>query len=172
MAMTKVWNISDDPASDTPPVNTVVLGKLLKPGRSVAVDEAVLKRAHKLKRDEKAGIVYIGKAPPADYLKRKNPPRAKLAPGVARTHGVILPKEAEAAVEKGVKKLDLIDTVKVHDEAAVELKPATSKVEVWATPKDEAEVATDTVNAETVKAHVEETSGSDSEDSKKKKRGR
>jgi hypothetical protein len=135
----------------------VVMGKLLQPGRSVMVDEDALKRAHKLKKDVAAGIAYVGKTPPKEYLARKNPPRAKLEPGVSRTHGVILPKEAEVAVNAGAKKLDLIDTVHITDSVSVELKPAPVVEKIEELMPEEPE---------------ESWSTEEDKDSRKKKRGR
>ena len=85
MAMTRVWNITDDVNPAVKPQNLVVLGSFLKPGRFVAVDEAHLVRAHKVHMAVKAGLLYIGKKPPSTYAMMKSPPRAKLADGV-KTH--------------------------------------------------------------------------------------
>lgn len=94
MAMTRVWNITDDVNPDVKPQNLVVLGSFLKPGRFVAVDEALLVRAHKVHAAVKAGLLYIGKKPPSTYAMMKKPPRAKLADGVAKAH---VPGQAKKA---------------------------------------------------------------------------
>ncbi len=123
MGMTKVWNVSDDPNTSVHPRSVMVLGKSLAPGRSLSVDESTLKTAHKLLKAAESKVVFIGKQPPASYLKAKNPPRAKLADGVLRTHGVVAPSEAQAAIDEGAKKitLELKDSLSVADEARVSL---------------------------------------------------
>jgi len=122
MGMTRVWNTSDDPTNKVTPASIMVLGKTLKPGRSLQVDEGALARAHKLHKDVSRGAAFIGKKPPAGYLARKKPARARLEKGVQRTHGAITKAEAAAVVEKA--KVEVTDTVKVEDKAEVELKPA------------------------------------------------
>jgi len=80
--MTRVWNITNDPSTDVPAQNLVVLGKLLKPGQSMQVDEARLKYAHKTKKDIEAKLLAVGKAPPS-YL--ATAVMAKLPEGMARS---------------------------------------------------------------------------------------
>lgn len=108
MAMTRVWNLSDSPNNSARPTTVMVLGRSLKPGRSLPVDEEALKRAHKLHAEVARGIAFIGKKPPQSYLDRRKPPRALLGKDVARTHGMITKTEAKLVV-------NVVDEVKVED---------------------------------------------------------
>lgn len=122
MAMTRIWNVSDDERTNVRPQTVMVLGKPLKPGKYVKVDEALLKRAHKVKKDVGNKLLFIGLSAPKAYADKKNPPRAKLPKSVNRAHGL-----THAAIsEEAVKKVDkvLTDKVEVTEEAAVEAKPA------------------------------------------------
>lgn len=102
MAMTKIWNISDGPNPDVAPQNVMVMGKLLKPGQAMSVDEANLKTAHKVRKEAASGILHIGKKAPPDYLMMKHPEHRKLAPGVARSQGA--PKAPAPATAKAEPK--------------------------------------------------------------------
>jgi hypothetical protein len=70
MAMTRIWNVTNNPATPVVPQNLLVLGKLLYPGKSMQVDEEILKTAHKIRRDEIGKLLYVGKRPPS-YLQEK-----------------------------------------------------------------------------------------------------
>lgn len=120
MAMTRIWNITDDVNPDVKPQNLMVLGSLVKPGRSVQVDEAKLKTAHKVRKDVNAGLLFIGKAPPLSYSRTKKPARAKLDKGVKQAHAPAKPVVEEAPVEAAAP---IVEEVKVEDKAEVELKP-------------------------------------------------
>jgi len=74
--MTRVWNITDGGQEGVKPHNRMVLGKSLKPGQYVQVDESRLAGATKIRQDESAKLLYIGKQPPAWYAQKKKPPRA------------------------------------------------------------------------------------------------
>ena len=87
MGMTRVWNITDDPTTKVTEQVIVVLGKAVTPGHFVAVDEASLKLAHKLKDEVQQGLVFIGKNPPARYTAWKKPLKARINPSIARSHG-------------------------------------------------------------------------------------
>lgn len=133
MATTRVWNITDDANPDVKPQNLRVLGKLVKPGRFVTVEEAALKRSHKVNADVGRGLLFIGKRLPASYTKLRKPARAKLADGVGRV--------ALTANRPAPKKVvELEDEVKVEDAAAVEAVPAEA-TEAAAPPADSEETA-------------------------------
>lgn len=88
MATTKIWNISDyAEKEEVSPQNVMVMGRLLKPGQAMAIDEEKLKTAHKVKKEAEAGILFIGKKAPAGYMMQKHPEHRKLAVGVARSQG-------------------------------------------------------------------------------------
>lgn len=84
MGMTRLWNITDDPNTEMPPQNLVVLGKLLKPGQSMQVDEVALKKAHKTQKNIQDKLLAVGKATPG-YLKAAT--RASLPAELPRGHG-------------------------------------------------------------------------------------
>lgn len=102
--LTKVWNITDWPATKEVPRTVVVLGRAVPPGGAVEVPAADLRRAHKLMKERDRGVVFVGSAPPQEYLqslgRRK---RLRLAPGMKRGHGLKkgdlppAPKEEKAA---------------------------------------------------------------------------
>lgn len=98
MATTKIWNISDGPNPKVAPQNVMVMGKLLKPGQAMVIDDAKLKTAHKVREEAASGILHIGKKAPKDYLMMKHPEHRKLAPGVGRSQGA--PKVAAPAPAK------------------------------------------------------------------------
>jgi hypothetical protein len=87
MATTKIWNISDGPNPDVTPQNVMVMGKLLKPGQALMIEEGKLKNAHKVKKEAAAGLLHIGKKAPADYLMLKHPEHRKIPPGATRSQG-------------------------------------------------------------------------------------
>jgi len=89
MAVTRVWNITDGSLPGVCPQTLRVLGRVLVPGRSIAVEESLLKKAHKIHADVSRGLLFIGKTPPGAYLKAKKPARAKLASGVVRREKAI-----------------------------------------------------------------------------------
>jgi hypothetical protein len=93
MSMTRVWNVTNDPSTDVLAQNLMVLGKLLKPGQSMQVEEASLKTAHKVTKDVGLKLLAVGKTPPS-YLVAGV--KATLPVTVARAHGEV-PVEAIAA---------------------------------------------------------------------------
>ena len=113
MAMVRVWNITDGGRPGVHPHNRMVLGKAVKPGQAVQVEEARLKIAKKVHKDVGGGILFVGPRPPAWYLDIKKPPKAvadgrrvgadgkMVGPKVAVAKGhTRLPAEAIAADSK------------------------------------------------------------------------
>ena len=120
MAMTRVWNVTSDPSSEVPAQNLMVLGKLLRPGQSMQVDDKVLKNAHKVTKDVGMQFLAIGKTAPS-YLAAGV--KAELPKTVARSHGgVPVAAIAEDAPAKVEEKLS--DHVEVKDSVSVETKPS------------------------------------------------
>jgi len=129
----KVWNITDDTTTSATPRNMMVLGKNLRPGQGVKVDEERLKKAHKTRKDIDNKLLHVGPIPPPHYLRKKKPPRAKLAKGVGRTHSQTVKDAAGEAAEKVEVKLG--DTVEPpKEEVAVEAEPVEAEAD---TSKDE-----------------------------------
>jgi len=122
MGLTKVWNITDDTNPEVAPRSLMVLGRVLKPGQAVKIEEAHLKTAHKVHDDVTRGLLYIGMKPPASYLKVKKPPRAKV--DVPRSHGPITAAEVKKAV------LELKDDVHVEDKVEVKAQPVEEEAPV------------------------------------------
>lgn len=84
----KVWNISDDPSTPVPARTLMVLGKTVLPGRFIYVDEKRLTRAHKVKKDVEAGLLFVGAKLPAAYLTSKQSKiHLKMPAGHKRAHG-------------------------------------------------------------------------------------
>lgn len=81
--LTRVWNVTDDPATDVDVQNVVCLGQLLMPGRSMQVEEENVVEDRKVQKDVADGYLYIGNEPPA-YL---SVPRVTLPKGTLRGHG-------------------------------------------------------------------------------------
>jgi len=104
--MSMVWNLTDDPTTEHAPRILVVLGKRVRPGRFVRVDEERLEKAHKIHKDVENGLLYIGDKPPDHYTAVKNPLAAVLGPG-SRSHGQLPPK------------VEVVDEVKVEDEVTL-----------------------------------------------------
>lgn len=139
MQMERVWNISDDPRTKCTPITIMVLGKAVAPGSFVRVPVDRLKLAHKIHKDVERKLLFIGRLPPKSYMAIKKPPRAELAPGVARAHGPLkgpeaqkpapkeTPKEPEKLAESTVKDVNLYSTAMVTDKVDTELKPAGGK---------------------------------------------
>ena len=65
---TKLWNISDWPATSVKPQSVMALGVTVHPGGSVEVDATLLEKAHKTNADIKAGLLFKGDKPPKEYL--------------------------------------------------------------------------------------------------------
>src|SRR5512137_3089792 len=76
MSQVRIWNVTDDARTDVTAHTRMVLGKVVKPGRSVLVDASRLEGATKIAKDVKAGHLYIGDTLPAEYLSQKKPVRA------------------------------------------------------------------------------------------------
>jgi hypothetical protein len=76
MSLVRVWNITDDSRTDVVSHTRMVLGKVVKPGRSVMVDQQRLQSATKTLKEISAGLLYVGDVLPAEYLTQKKPIRA------------------------------------------------------------------------------------------------
>jgi hypothetical protein len=119
MGLIRVWNITDDANNPkVTPHNRMVLGKVIKPGRSVKVDEARLKLAHKVKKEVASKFLHIGDQLPPGYMHQKRPPRAvadsrlvddkgrlhgakkDVAPGHGQVPAELIAKESGAAISK------------------------------------------------------------------------
>jgi hypothetical protein len=88
--MAKVWNITDHPGTSLPPRVMMVLGRSIRPGKCINVQDALLVNAHKVNRAVKAGKLFIGPKLPGDYLLAKNRGvKVELPDGVARAHGPV-----------------------------------------------------------------------------------
>lgn len=74
--MTRVWNITDGGQAGVKPHNRMVLGKMLKPGQYISVEESRLAGAIKIRQDVSAKLLHVGKQPPSWYSQKKKPPRA------------------------------------------------------------------------------------------------
>lgn len=128
MTMIRVWNITDDPNSAVEPHNRMVLGKVLKPGRALQVDDSRLVGAHKITAEVNAKMLFIGPRPPAAYSQSKSPkrvqPDARLVDGAGRRQGTVSPTVArahgeaplEAIADDGVKALGGVKTVEEKPE--------------------------------------------------------
>lgn len=132
MSMTRVWNVSDDDATSVIPQNLVVLGKVVRPGKSVQVDEARLKLAHKIHKAVLAKLLYIGLTAPGAYVAAKKVHRVKLPRGVSRGHGTVPSAEDVAVATKVVKAVDALteDTSRVVKAAEVITVEDSAVVEV------------------------------------------
>jgi hypothetical protein len=87
MNVTRVWNISDHPATKVVSRMITIFGQPCAPGRYVLVNDEQLKDAHKLDQDVAAKMLYVGDQPPADYVAAKATPRAPFPKGASRAHG-------------------------------------------------------------------------------------
>ena len=76
MSQVRIWNVTDDVRTSVVPHTRMVMGKVVKPGRSVLVDAARLEGATKVAKEVKVGHLYIGDVLPAEYTNQKKPPRA------------------------------------------------------------------------------------------------
>jgi len=155
MAMVRVWNITDDTNPDVKPHNRMVLGKVLKPGQAVKVDEARLARAHKVHKDVKAGYLHIGNQPPVSYTSVKKPPRAKADARRVDEHGKakgqpVAPAHGHGNAEAPV--LEVKDEVAVTEEVAAELKPAEEAAPAEETPAEESAAEPEEEATETKKS--------------------
>lgn len=115
MSMTRVWNVTSDPSTDVELQNLMVMGRLLRPGQSMQVDDAKLKTAHKVQKDVGLKLLAIGKGTPA-YLAAGA--KARLPATVARSHGEV-PVEAIAADAPAKVEAVLSEKVEVKDEVEV-----------------------------------------------------
>lgn len=106
----KVWNVSDDPSTAVPARTIMVLGKAVLPGRFIYVDDKRLARAHKVKKDVEAGLLFVGAKLPASYLASKQSKiHLKMPAGHKRAHGPSKPakvvtKPAAKAATKSAPK--------------------------------------------------------------------
>lgn len=86
--VTKVWNVSDWPATDVESQLLMVLGVSVAPGACIEVPDERLVNAHKTQKDKEAGLLYIGDQPPPAYLAfKRRKKHLRLPPGVKRAHG-------------------------------------------------------------------------------------
>jgi hypothetical protein len=102
----KVWNVSDDPSTAVPARTIMVLGKTVLPGRFIYVDDKRLARAHKVKKDVEAGLLFVGPKLPAAYLASKQSKiHLKMPAGHKRAHGPDKPAKvvAKPAVKAAAK---------------------------------------------------------------------
>lgn len=120
MSLTRVWNITSDPSTDVVAQNLMVMGKTLRPGQSMQIDEKALATAHKVKKDVGLKLLAIGKTAPAYLLTKK---KAVLSADIARGHGGV-PVEAIAADAPAKVEAKLEEKVTVTDSVETELKPA------------------------------------------------
>lgn len=124
MTMTKVWNLTDAKTSPVKPRVRMVLGRAVKPGRAVQVEETHLEKAHKVRKEVKEKILFIGRRPPAWYTATKKPPRAFADARRVGENGRIDPTEAKTVVAKGHERLPAEaiagDSAKAVDKATVE----------------------------------------------------
>jgi hypothetical protein len=154
MAMKRVWNITDDANSKVKPHNRMVLGKILKPGQAVQVDEARLARAHKVHKDEAAGYLHIGPRPPASYQAVKRPPRAKADARRVDENGNYVGNKPIAPDHAHPRKLvvELTDEVEATDEAEAELHSEEELSEEEATTEEEDEDEETEADGEEIKS--------------------
>lgn len=75
MAMVRVWNITDGGRSGMSAHNRMILGKSVKPGRAIQVEESRLIMAHRVHKDVKDRLLHIGPRPPSWYSQKKKPVR-------------------------------------------------------------------------------------------------
>ena len=130
--MQRVWNVTDGPFSPVKGQTLMVLGRVLKPGRAVQVEEARLVKAHKVHALVKEGWLYIGPKLPDWYVAMKKPPRAtadarkvdELGGYVGATivkpvlgHGVAPtpPTAEEKKIVKAVDALEMKDVVEAKE---------------------------------------------------------
>jgi hypothetical protein len=107
--MARVWNVTDGGQPGVTPHSRMVLGRLLKPGRSIEVGESQLLRARKTHRDVEAKLLHVGPTPPSWYSKKRAPARAildarKVDPG-GNAHG------PRVAVASGHKVVGIVEAV-------------------------------------------------------------
>ncbi len=114
--MAKVWNITDHPGTTHKPHQRSVLGRSVMPGHYVRVDDERLKGAKKTQVDIKAGLLYVGEKPPADYTALKHPVLVRLPEGHTRSHGT---STAKPAAEKS-EPVEMKEVVASSEEATEE----------------------------------------------------
>jgi len=84
--MKKVWNVTGMPGGH--PARTLMLfGQSVRPGRYTKVEDDLLKRAHKTKKDAELGFVHIGDKLPKGYPGMLNIPRVASSPKRVAGHG-------------------------------------------------------------------------------------
>ena len=138
MSKVRVWNITDDANTDVTPHTRMVLGKVIKPGRSVLVDAERLEGATKVQREVKAGHLFIGEQLPAQYAGQKKPPRATADARIVDAHGRQVGEKVEVAhghgefpaaaiVAEGEKKIELTLTEEIKVEDSVELREESNR---------------------------------------------
>jgi hypothetical protein len=108
MAKIRVWNITDDSTTTVEPHNRMVLGKVVKPGRSILVDADRLALAHKVHKEVKAGILHIGDVPPSAYAAQKAPPRATVDARIVNGAGQRVGAEIVVATGHGTLPTDAV----------------------------------------------------------------
>lgn len=95
MAMTRIWNITDDASSDVKPQNLVLFGHCVHPGKFLVIDESQLVGARKVEKAVKEKLLYVGKKLPSSYSQARTPSRAKLV-GEVKGHPDLSKLAAEA----------------------------------------------------------------------------
>lgn len=108
MNVTRVWNISDHPATKVEARTVTIFGRPCAPGRYVLVSSEQLKNARKIEAEVAAKMLHVGDQPPEDYVRAKSVPRAPFPKGAARAHGKppveAISTEAPAVVDTQLKE--------------------------------------------------------------------
>lgn len=102
--MQRVWNITDGSHFDGPARILMIMGKSIEPGRSVAIPDSRVKRAHKLAIEVESGAIYVGDEPPAWYRREKDELHFPFPIGHHRAHGN--PKAPVKPAKKEVMKVE------------------------------------------------------------------
>lgn len=159
MSMTKVWNITDDESN--PNVRSqlrMVLGRAVKPGRAVQVEEARLVNAHKVHKDVEAKLLFIGPRPPVSYQQMRKPPRAVADARLVGADGRVNPSEAKPKVRAGHNRPDPALQAPPKTDAPAEIV-AEAAVEV-VVPKETVKVEFSSKEGEASKEEEDSSKGS------------
>lgn len=124
--MARIWNITDHPGTAHTPRVMMVLGRSIRPGKSINVPDERLAHAKKVQKAVVAKKLAIGSKPPASYLVAKNLTRLEMPAGAKRSHG---PKVAEAAKAAEKRVIVLGDKPEVKEEVAAQVKKADDAAE-------------------------------------------
>lgn len=101
MPQVRIWNITDDARTSVVPHTRMVLGKVVKPGRSVLVDAERLSGATKVAKEVKAGYLHVGETLPVEYANQKKPPRATADARIVGSDGKPVGAKVEVAPGHG-----------------------------------------------------------------------